>query len=239
VAVPSAALQPDTEYEIEARIWNNSTEAPVVGLPVSFSYLSFGIGTQSHPLPGTVNVDLGVKGGPDHPAFARHRWRTPAIPGHYCIQVQFAWPDDLNPANNLGQENVQVEAASSPANFTFTLRNDTERRLAYRFEANAYAIGSPPTCEGREAERRRAGKRTVRDPLNHIPAAHVRGTHPLPPGWRVAFTPPQPELGPGEDVPVHVAVTPPDEFRGRAPVNVHALHGDTLAGGLTLYVEKA
>src|SRR5262249_12441333 len=64
--VPSYSLEPDTEYDVVARIWNNSTEAPVVGLPVIFSFLSFGVGTQRHAV-GATTVDLGVKGGPNHP----------------------------------------------------------------------------------------------------------------------------------------------------------------------------
>ena len=45
VPVPSHTLAPATEYEIVARIWNGSTDAPAVNLPVRFSYLTFGIGT--------------------------------------------------------------------------------------------------------------------------------------------------------------------------------------------------
>src|SRR5262245_47619655 len=45
IIVPEYDLQPDTEYEIDATIWNNSYEAPVVGLKVVFSFLSFGVGT--------------------------------------------------------------------------------------------------------------------------------------------------------------------------------------------------
>jgi hypothetical protein len=232
--VPSSALQPDTDYEIVARIWNASTEAPVVGLPVSFSYLSFGIGTQSHPI-GSTKVDLGVKGGPGHPAFARHAWRTPATPGHDCIQVEFSWPDDLNPKNNLGQENTNVGTAHSPAIFELALRNDTERRQEYRFEADGYAIGELPPCEERDVERRRA---RLPDRIA-VPRRHARGSHPLPAGWSVSFDPAQPDLDPGAEIPVRVEVTPPDGFRGRAPVNVHAFRGEGLAGGVTLYVERS
>jgi hypothetical protein len=48
--VSSSALEASTQYDIIARIWNNSAEAPVVNLPVRISYLSFGVGTQSHPI---------------------------------------------------------------------------------------------------------------------------------------------------------------------------------------------
>jgi hypothetical protein len=120
-------LQPNTTYEVVARIWNGSTGGVVSGLVVSFSYLSFGVWTTS-TLIGTTVVDLGVKGSAHCPAFARISWTTPAIPGHYCIQVSFVWIDDANPLNNLGQENTQVVIAASPAQFLFVLGNRTRDR---------------------------------------------------------------------------------------------------------------
>ena len=78
--VPSSQLASDTEYEIVARIWNNSTDAPVAMLPVVFSYLSFGIATLSHPI-GSDTVNLGVKGGQNHPAFGHVKWRF-VLRGH-------------------------------------------------------------------------------------------------------------------------------------------------------------
>ncbi len=46
--IASHALLPDTEYEIIARCWNLSYDAPVVGMPVKFSYLDFGAGATSN-----------------------------------------------------------------------------------------------------------------------------------------------------------------------------------------------
>jgi hypothetical protein len=43
--VSSSQLQPGTTYEVVAQIWNNSTEAPVVNMPVAFSFLEFGVAT--------------------------------------------------------------------------------------------------------------------------------------------------------------------------------------------------
>ena len=48
--VSSSALQPNHVYRIHAQIWNGSTEAPAVGLPVFFSFLTFGIATVSTPI---------------------------------------------------------------------------------------------------------------------------------------------------------------------------------------------
>src|ERR1051326_666640 len=93
VVVQESDLLPDTEYEIDATIWNNSFDAPVIGTRVDFAFLSFGSSTQVNPI-GTTFINLGVKGGPNCPALATMLWRTPATPGHYCIQVSFAWIDD-------------------------------------------------------------------------------------------------------------------------------------------------
>jgi hypothetical protein len=237
LAVSSQALLPDTDYEVVARIWNGSTEAPVVGLPVMFSYLSFGIGTTSHPIAATV-VDLGVKGGPQHPAFASVPWRTPQAAGHFCLQASFTWADDVNPNNNLGQENVQVLTAQSPAAGAFALRNSLRRRASYRFEADAYAPPPRPPCSDRGAPldlRRYRGRRSP-DAIDRRPPGHDRAEHPLPDGWSIAFEPDRPVLEPGQEATIAVTVTPPAGFTGTQAINVHAFDGDGLAGGVTLKI---
>jgi hypothetical protein len=227
--VASSALDPDTDYEIVARVWNGSTEAPVIGLPVHFSYLSFGVQTVSTPIASTV-VDLGVPGGPNHPAFASVKWHTPASPGHYCIQARLDWLDDANPANNLGQENTNVGKTHSPAEFAFDLRNPTGERLQYRFETDAYCVPVLPPCkEVRDPETRR----------REAMARHNRNSYPLPQGWGVVFSPVTPVLAPGAVQSIAVSVTAPPGFHGTQAINVHAFNRYGLAGGVTLYVEGA
>ena len=155
VPVPSAYdLQPSTTYTIKATIYNTSTEGIVYNMPVEFSYLSFGAGTVSNPIPGPYpTVSLGVKGTPEGVATAELDWTTPATPGHYCIQVSFSWPDDLNPNNNLGQENTQVVPAASPASFSFQLRNEHHVRRQFRFEVDMFQIMPPPPCPDTEPVR--------------------------------------------------------------------------------------
>ncbi len=145
VEVSPSDLTASTTYQVVARIWNGSTDAPVAGLPLAFSYLSFGVATQSHPI-GNTAVNLGVKGGPDQPAFATMDWTTPAIPGHYCIQVLLMPASDFNWSNNLGQENTHVAVAQSPADTSFQLRNDTDLPQRYRFQADGYTIPDLPPC---------------------------------------------------------------------------------------------
>ena len=223
--VSSSLLQPGTQYEIRARIWNNSFTAPVALLPVHFSYLDFGAGTISVPI-GSTKVDLGVKGGPNHPAFASVPWTTPVQAGHYCIQVRLDPPDDLNWENNLGQENTNVGESHSPVVFHFQLRNNTQHQHRYRFEVDTYRIPPRDPCDEREDEHQRL-QRLKR---------HGRGNFPIPAGWTVEINPDAPVLSPNDEIPITVTITPPNGFVGTEVFNVNAFHGNVLAGGVTLTV---
>jgi hypothetical protein len=223
VPVSSSALLPATTYEVRARIWNNSLEAPVVHMPVRLSFLDFGVGTQPIPV-GTTHVDVGVKGSATQPGQATVLWTTPATPGHFCLQVLLDPVDDVEPANNLGQENTDVVAAASPAVFKFTLRNDTRQAHRYHFETDAYQIPAKPACGDTSPERRRE--------------AHRRGQHPVPSGFAVTITPSAPALDPGDSAIVTVAVDPPAAFVGRQPINVNTFHEHGFVGGVTLTCTK-
>jgi len=121
--VSSSDPSPDTDYKVLVRIWNNSYDAPAVGLGVYLSYLHIGFGNTSFPIANT-GVNLGVKGSAHCPVFPTFLWHTPTVPGHYCLQAQLDWTDDANPNNNLGQENTLIGVAHSPAQFQFTVEND-------------------------------------------------------------------------------------------------------------------
>ena len=224
--VSSDLLLPGTTYEVVAQIWNNSTDAPVVGLPVAFSFLEFGVGTISVPI-GSTSIGLGVKGGANCPSYATMLWTTPTTPGHYCLQVQLQPADDSNSLNNLGQENTNVGTAHSPAVFTFKLRNNTQKRQAYRFELDAYVPGPPDPCGPSSSTADREARL----------ARHRRGAQPLPPGWQVAVDPPSPTLDPGDSLIETVTAAPPPGFTGNQLVNVNGFHSGGLAGGITLTVQ--
>lgn len=233
VVVAEHSLLPNTEYEIDATIWNNSFLAPVVGMQVNFGYLSFGVSTVLHPI-GSTLVNLGVKDGPGCPAVAKMLWTTPSTPGHYCIQVRFSCPDDANPNNNLGQNNVDVVPALSPANFTFALRNQTKTANAYTFEVDTYAIPASPPCSDTIAQ----DQGTFAERLKKIQAIHNRANFPVPEGWTVHITPAEVTLIPDEETEIAVSVTPPTGFVGTIPFNFHAMYGKRYAGGVTVYVSK-
>jgi hypothetical protein len=224
--VSSDLLLPGTTYEVVAQIWNNSTDAPVVGLPVVFAFLEFGVGTTSVPV-GTTQIDLGVKGGPNCPAYANMLWTTPTTPGHYCLQVLLQPADDTNPQNNLGQENTNVGTAHSPAVFTFRLRNDTDQRQTYRFALDAYVPGTPDPCGATNNAQDRAARI----------ARHRRDAQPIPSGWDVNLNPDTPTLDPGDSAIITVTAAPPAGFLGNQVLNLNAFHATGLAGGVTLTVQ--
>lgn len=233
VPVSAHALLPDTEYQVVARVWNGSTAAPAVHLPVRFSFLGFGIGTVPKDI-GETFVNLGAKGSASCPAFATVTWRTPATPGHYCIQVELIWSDDANPLNNLGQTNTDVQPLNSPqATFTLAVRNNAAERRVFRFEVDGYEIPPRMPCGRAPVENETPDTRRA-----HVLRAHGRDRHPLPEGWRVELEPPRLELLPGQEEPVRARVVAPvDDFVGRRAVNLNGFADDALAGGVTLYAE--
>jgi hypothetical protein len=254
--VSSSGLKPDTEYEVRATIYNGSSEAPAINMPVEFSYLSFGIGTQSH-LIGATKVDLHVKGSPLHPATARMHWRTPREAGHYCLQVKLIWADDANPNNNLGQENTNVGTAHSPAFFDFSTYNGSGRRRRVRLTQDAYQIPDPVDCE--ELARAKANPyRKDREPLAEdgsketldaakrswcVAAArrHDPQSFPVSDGWDVDIQPRNFTQDIAETTTVKVKITPPDGWTGKQAINVNGFDDDTNTplGGVTLYVVRS
>jgi hypothetical protein len=249
--VASSALEPDTEYVVRVRVWNGSFHAPAVGLPVHLSYLSFGAGTTSHPI-GTTHVDLGVKGSSQCPVFAELPWRTPAVAGHYCIQARLEWADDANPDNNLGQENVEVGVAHSPADFQVTVENRAAVQRRFEVEVDTYALpgrrpcaedpGPPPPGRGRGAPRSRLEESRGR--WARVSKEQAYGAFAPGDAWSIVIEPQTFSLGAGDQRIVAVSIEPLDpEFHGSQPFNVHVFSTGrrderTLVGGVTLLVQR-
>jgi len=223
-AVDPHNLEPSTDYTLVARIWNNSTDVPVVDLGVLFTYLSFGMGMQSHAIAAT-KTDLNVKGLPGCPAFAAVPWKTPPTAGHYCVQVLLEPPDDSNWLNNLGQRNMDVAQPASPATFEFDVGNHAlPRPRRVHFTVDTYAIPPLPPCDDR--------------PPNDVRLRELKRSAPhIPEGWTVQLTPSELVLAPGEEKTVKAEITPSPGFAGRMPINVHALDDAACFGGVTLVVE--
>ncbi|MGZ3522408.1 MAG: COG1470 family protein [Vulcanimicrobiaceae bacterium] len=238
VPVDSSDLQPDSDYDVIARIWNNSVDAPVQFLPVYYSYLEFGIATQRIPI-GTTHADLGVKGSPTCPAYATYTWHTPAAAGHYCLLIELLWSDDKNPYNNLGQHNTNVKALNSPhASFTFPVRNPAQVEQEIELRLDAYQLPNLQDCI---AQQPAADPKLTRDEISRqyqiARAIHNPKKFPIPGGWSVEAQPDRLRLGPGEQQDVTVEITAPDGFAGRQAINVNGFAGRTLIGGVTLYVK--
>jgi hypothetical protein len=240
VPVDPSSLTPSTTYDVVARIWNGSTNAPAIGLPVNFSYLNFGVGTQQNPI-GQTKVNLGAKGAPGCPAFATQSWTTPATPGHYCLLVELVWPDDANPLNNVGQSNTDVKKLNSPhAAFTFDFENDEDARHAYRFAVDAYALPNRPSCEGQKpAKTPMPSGHEIRARVEAARKEHGAAAFPVPDDWMVTVEPAELELEGGASREVTVEVTAPDGFAGSKPFNVNAFdEAGRLVGGVSLVVES-
>lgn len=229
LAVSSHSLQPDTEYEIVARCWNASYYAPVVGMPVKFTYLDFGAGAISKFI-GQSFLSLGVIGGSDNPNYAKVLWKTPSA-GHYCIQAKLEWMDDKNPDNNLGQENTDVVMANSPAMFDFKVRNDDTNEHRFRVEADVYTI--PPVMDCLEMKKLGEGKKKI------IQDRNSRKNYPVPSDWSIHYDEASFELDPTVEKNVKVTVTPPDNFRGKQPINFNVFdERNLLTGGVTVIIQK-
>lgn len=103
-------LVADTEYTVEITVHNSSRKKPADGTLVVVRWIEFGAGAQiRHPI-ATLVTNVPVWPGVSKVATT---WRTPATPGHFCIEVELSHPDDGNPANNRGWNNTQVKAAAS------------------------------------------------------------------------------------------------------------------------------
>jgi hypothetical protein len=148
VPVPSNQLHPDKEYDIVASVHNRSVSSPAIGVGVSFSYRNWGIGGGWISI-GQTKVDVSVVGGAVNPAPARVMWRTPPTPGHYCIRCKLTPPDDLDWADNEGQENTDVVAVSpGDPDFQIPVYNDTDQEMAVVLQVDAYELPKKPLPPG-------------------------------------------------------------------------------------------
>jgi hypothetical protein len=113
-------LTANTEYDVVITVHNSSHDKEARGTHVSVRWIEFGAGGQiRHPVDELV-IDVPVWPGVSTVSTS---WRTPATPGHYCIEVQLSHPKDANLANNLGWNNTQVYAAASRAKIPIRIFN--------------------------------------------------------------------------------------------------------------------
>ncbi|WP_307283216.1 hypothetical protein [Labrys wisconsinensis] len=115
-------LTAGVEYDVEITVHNASRDKPADGTAVAVRWIEFGAGGQiRHPV-ATLAADVPVWPGT---ATVATTWRTPDVPGHYCIEIELSHPNDGNPSNNLGWNNTQVYAAHSPVDRPIRIFNRT------------------------------------------------------------------------------------------------------------------
>ncbi len=113
-------LTANTEYDVAITVHNSSPEKDALATRVDVRWIEFGAGGPiRHPVASrTVDVPRWPGTGVVHVP-----WRTPATPGHFCLEVELTHPMDGNPANNLGWNNTQVRAAASEVETSIRIFN--------------------------------------------------------------------------------------------------------------------
>lgn len=103
-------LVANTDYELEITVHNASRDKPANGTIVDVRWIEFGAGSQIRHAIANLPANI-----PVWPATSKVHttWRTPATPGHYCLEIELSHPNDGNPANNRGWNNTQVKSAQS------------------------------------------------------------------------------------------------------------------------------
>lgn len=148
VPVESSALEPDTDYLVNAEIHNASFDA-AIGVEVICVYRPWSFGNEDRvpvETDGDGNAAIRVLNiGAWESRKASFKWTTPALqPGddreHYCIQVECFHPADREPNNNIGQENTNVVRTTSPATIDIPLQNLRDIQQTIRFEVDEYTI---------------------------------------------------------------------------------------------------
>jgi hypothetical protein len=220
-------LKPDTDYLIQATIHNNSFMA-AIGTSVSFEVRGFGAGTSLVSNLGAVVIDVPAGGS----EVAEVPWHTPASGGHNCLRAIIFHHDDANPLNNVGQHNTDIaRPASKEHSLTFLVGNEGADNKSIHFEMDAYRL----PAEAMQAENS-AERQSVKY-LRRLQEANDPLKQPIPESLNPQLSAERLELKPGEEVEITLSLTPPPRDDGLLSVNVNALEGADLIGGITAYVQ--
>ena len=243
-------LKADTEYTIQATIHNHSTEAPAFSIPVVFTYRNWSATSGTGMINiGTDVIDLPVCGGIGEPATASVKWKTPSEAGHYCLQVEVICPNDLNPADNLGQENTNViEGSHSTVSVGVPIINPFHGKRTFQLSVNGYAIPGKPIPPPEKTSRERYNKNSnklipIMDPkkrLSLVIEANRIGNFPVSEELNVNLSKTEVELEPREQTEVVLSFEKPNEEHkvGRRYINLTSVDkmSGRLIGGVTIIV---
>jgi hypothetical protein len=116
--VGSANLIVGNNYNVKMSFHNdtafNAPQADVV-----LRWADFGMGSPWNHV-GDAKLDVPPGGAVAEIPF------VPPITGHLCINAEIHHLEDINPNNNMAQENLHVGGTSSPAKVCFVLHNPTD-----------------------------------------------------------------------------------------------------------------
>lgn len=195
-------LKDDTDYIASVRVHNASTDA-AIGVRVRLVYRPWSFNS-----PEVVPVETDANGNEvvkfvDIPAMgaaiAQFNWHTPKLEAgqqkHFCLQALLSHPLDINPANNIGQENTNVYAQNpgsvapgEVAMIEVPLFNVGRRVENFRFRWDAYTINLDDKVELKLKTVYGKVRMPVSDRLAHmLPTVS-------PPRRRASVPVPEPEL---------------------------------------------
>jgi hypothetical protein len=227
-------LRVDTDYDVAVTVHNSSREKPAPGTIVELRWIEFGAGAQiRHPI-ATLLADVPVWPGT---AVVGSTWRTPATPGHYCIEVELSHPDDGNPANNRGWNNTQVKEAASEVQVPIRIFNAWVGGSPFRVQRGRRRrrvthVAEPP---GYLVEVEVDSYRFVDGKGKDVDPARMFG--PRPPAWPARVEPHLFHFAQDEAYrDVLLVVDAPDGPAPMEPFNVNVRQGGQPTGGVTVLV---
>src|SRR5262245_8219260 len=193
-------LKADTDYIVNVRVHNAATDL-ALGVQVRMLFRHWSVNAPDFT---PVQVDGGgnevvrhVDVDPMGSTVTQFLWHTPVVPPadpvrHFCLQARLSHPMDINPDNNIGQENTNVYAANpghvDPGEIVkveIPLHNPGRVAQRFRFEPTLYEIDDKGQHELQlRVNRGFAHMRLSGRIANLIPTLHpktVDGDIPTPP----------------------------------------------------------
>ncbi|MGB7815433.1 MAG: hypothetical protein WBL28_03695, partial [Methylotenera sp.] len=245
--VGSHNLKPSTDYRITALIHNKANDAPAPSMPVVFTLLDFGAGGVTRQNFGTETVDLPVRAAPGEPVSATVVWKTPPTPGHYCIEIEAVWLDDVNPLDNVGQHNTVIRGVTPRERIVLPvpITNFIQGRSRLKVRLDSYVLPARPLIRdgGRDREAvfgrdSQAVRESDAGFLKRIIAENSPGKFPADPSWTPSLSAHELTLERGQSAVVEFEATVPASAASgqeqRFNIAVSEESTGRIIGGVTL-----
>lgn len=217
----------DHDYLVRAQIHNGSMMT-AFGTEVTFKVLEFGAGGPVVKSLGSVTIV--VPGGGSN--VAEVPWHTPPS-GHNCLQAIISQIDDVNPLNNVGQHNTVIASGTSAKKIVkFVVHNASKHAKNVELRMDAYKLPAEPMRARDQKER------TSLKYLRRLQDANDARKFPVPESLHATLSHSRFEIGPQATQEVTLELTEPAPGAGKVGINVHAIAGEELLGGITAYIGK-